>query len=406
MKFYRSICTLIVCSIGVLAHANAGWASQWDVAGQASLELRYFPYSAVHANQKNISISPSGTIEPELVFEWNGGSDRFTLIPFARVDADDSRRSHADLREASWLHIGSDWDLLIGVGKVFWGVTESVHLVDIVNQTDAVEDISGEKKLGQPMINFTIEKQWGVFNLIALPGFRARTFTADSARLHGPLPVDWSHATYESGKGERHIDWALRWSRAFGDVDVAISHFQGTSREALLSIQNRVGLVVLVPHYSQIGQTGLELQWTSENTLWKAEAISRSGHGKRFYATASGFEHTLYDVGESGVDVGLLMEYLSDNRDASFAPASGADHDLFAGARFVFNDTQDSTALVGGMYDLQNRATFINLEAEQRITDHLKAEINGRFFVNIPDNDPFTLIRSDDYVELKLNWFF
>jgi len=406
VKFHRSIYTLIVVSIGVLAHANASWAGQWDVAGQASLELRYFPYPAVHANQKNITFSPSATLEPEFVYEWNDGSDRFTLTPFARFDADDKRRSHADLREANWLHIGSDWDLLVGVGKVFWGVTESVHLVDIVNQTDTVEDISGEKKLGQPMINFTIEKQWGVFNIIALPGFRPRTFTADSARLHGPLPVDWSNESYESGKGKRHVDWAVRWSRVFGDVDVAISHFQGTSREALLSIQNRGGAPVIVPHYNQIAQTGLELQWTSENTLWKAEAISRSGHGKRFYATVSGFEHTVYNVGESGMDVGLLMEYLSDNRDARFAPVSGADNDLFAGARFVMNDTQDTTALVGGMYDLQNHAAFINLEAERRLTDHLKAEINGRFFVNVPDNDPFTLIRSDDYVELKLNWFF
>lgn len=406
MNFHHSLYTLIVVTIGVLAHANTSWAGDWDVAGQASLELRYFPYTAVHANQRNITVSPSGTIEPELVYEWNGGRDRFTLTPFARFDTDDHRRTHADLREVNWLHVGSDWDLLIGIGKVFWGVTESVHLVDIVNQTDAVEDISGEKKLGQPMINFTIEKQWGVFNVIALPGFRTRTFTSDSARLHGPLPVDWSNETYESSRGQRHIDWAVRWSRSFGDIDIAISHFQGTSREALLTLHNRGGVPVIVPHYSQIGQTGFELQWTTENTLWKAEAMSRSGHGKRFYATASGFEHTLYDVGESGVDVGLLMEYLSDNRDVRFAPASGADNDMFAGARFVLNDTQDTSALVGGIYDLQNHAVFVNLEAERRITDHLKVEINARFFVNVPDNDLFALIRSDDYVEMKLNCFF
>ncbi len=380
-------------------------AGDWDIAGQASLELRYFPYTKAYASQKNITASPSGTLMPEIVYEWGGGNDRLTLTPFARFDADDKHRTHADIREANWLHVGSNWDVVVGIGKVFWGVTESAHLVDIVNQTDALEDISGEEKLGQPMLNFTIEEEWGVLNLIGLPGFRPRAFSSDNARLHGPLATT-TDATYESGKGKRHIDWALRWSHVFGDVDVAISHFQGTSRDPLMQIQNRWGAPVIVPHYNQIGQTGLELQYTSENTLWKAETITRSGHGKRFYATAAGFEHSFYDVAGSGGDIGLLMEYLSDNRDPAFAPASGADNDLFVGARFVLNDTQDTTALMGGAYDLQQKTVFLNFEAERRITDHLKAQINGRFFLNVPDTDPLALVRNDDYIEAKLNWFF
>ena len=42
--------------------------------------------------------------------------------------------------------------LLVGAAKVFWGTAESRHLVDIINQTDAVEDIDEEDKLGQPMV--------------------------------------------------------------------------------------------------------------------------------------------------------------------------------------------------------------------------------------------------------------
>ena len=41
-----------------------------------------------------------------------------------------------------------DWSLSIGLGKVFWGVTEFNHLVDVINQTDLVEGIDGEAKLG------------------------------------------------------------------------------------------------------------------------------------------------------------------------------------------------------------------------------------------------------------------
>ena len=40
-----------------------------------------------------------------------------------------------------------------GVRRVFWGVAESNHLVDVINQTDAIENPDQEDKLGQPMLN-------------------------------------------------------------------------------------------------------------------------------------------------------------------------------------------------------------------------------------------------------------
>jgi len=380
-------------------------SGEWDVGGQSSLELRYFPYPTAYAGQKNMKLSPSGTIEPELIYELDG-SNRFTASPFARLDANDKRRTHVDLREFNWLHLGSSWDASMGIGKVFWGVTESVHLVDIINQTDLVEDISGEEKLGQPMVNVNIEQMWGTLSLFALPGFRPRTFTSDNARLHGPLAIDTANPQYESSKGKRHVDWAGRLAVTLGDLDISISHFQGTSREPRLLLKNRGGQDVLQPYYDQIGQTGLELQLTTENTLWKAESITRSGQGKRFYATVAGFEHTFYGVAESRADIGLLVEYMYDGRDPRFAPPSIANHDIFAGFRMALNDTQDTTALLGGSWDYRSDAGFVNLEAERRLTDHLKLEVKGRFFVHVPDGDPTAFIRNDDFLELKFRWYF
>jgi len=400
-----------ICTVLSLFMAGFVWtppwaeAAQWDISGQASLQTRYYPYSPAYPAQKKMTVSPSATLEPELVYEVDE-NNRFILTPFVRLDADDKRRTHVDLREFNWLYLGSSWDVSVGISKVFWGVTESTHLVDIINQTDSVEDISGEEKLGQPMVNVNIEQSWGTLSLFALPGFRIRTFTADDARLHGPIAIDAGNPSYESSKEERHIDWAARLSSTFGNLDVSISHFQGTSREARLLIQNRASQVVLVPHYDQIGQTGLELQLTTENTLWKAEGMTRTGHGKRFYAGVAGLEHTFYGVADSAADVGLLVEYLYDGRDSRFAPPSLADNDVFAGVRIAMNDTQDSAILFGGSWDYRSYAGFINLEAERRMTDHLKLEINGRFIVNAPDSDPIVTIKNDDFIELTLNYFF
>ena len=92
---------------------------------------------------------------PELYLEDAAGRS-LTFAPFFRYDNTDSRRTHADLREAYLLLFGEigegEWELRVGVDQVFWGVTESQHLVDIVNQVDFVEHPAGEAKLGQPMV--------------------------------------------------------------------------------------------------------------------------------------------------------------------------------------------------------------------------------------------------------------
>jgi len=54
----------------------------------------------------------------------------------------------------------------------FWGVTEFQHLVDIINQTDLVENIDTEDKLGQPMINLALINDWGTVDLFIMPYFR------------------------------------------------------------------------------------------------------------------------------------------------------------------------------------------------------------------------------------------
>jgi len=399
-------CGLVLLFLAMFIDPRWVSAGQWDIAGQASLQTRYFPHVPSYVTQKNVTLSGSVTLEPEFVYELDHGNNRFTVIPFMRVDSDDKQRSHADLREFSWLHLADSWDLSVGISKVYWGVTESVHLVDIINQTDAVESVTGEDKLGQPMVHANIEKMWGTLSLFVLPAFRERTFTANNARLHGPLTVDTANPSYESNRKKRHVDAAARIAMIFADLDVAVSYFQGTSREPRLLFQIRAGQGVLVPRYDQISQTGLELQLTTDNTSWKGEGIMRTGHGSRFYAGVAGFEHTLYAVGGSQTDIGVLVEYLYDGRDPRFAPPSIANHDVFAGLRLAMNDTQDTTMLLGGLWDHQTDAIFINVEAQRRMTDQLKLSLNARFFVNMTQVDPLFFVRNDDFMELNFQWYF
>ncbi len=385
---------------------RAAKVGNWDFSGSIGGELRTFPDDAAFPGQDDSTFSPSVLAQPELVYQSTDRRDRFTAALFGRWDADDDHRTHADIRELNWLHVGDRWDLRLGLGKVFWGVTESSHLVDIINQTDAVEDIDNEDKLGQPMINLNLERSWGTLGLFVLPGFRERTFPDDDARLRGALPIHGDDATYDSPAEDTHIDFALRWSHAVDGWDIGLAHFHGTSREPRLLPVVKPGVgTVLVPHYDQIDQTSLDLQLTRGAWLWKLEAMTRSGHGDRFAAFVGGFEHTLYQVFNSRADLGLLAEYLYDDRRGP-APGTANDDDAFLALRLASNDVQDTTILTGVIIDRETQATRFIIEAERRLGDSWKIELETRWFLNVPSDDPLAGIRNDDFITLRLTKFF
>lgn len=396
-----------IVAASLLLQSGAAIAGEWDFGGSAAMELQGYTQEQAYSNQDDSPLTYSPALEPEIIYEWGGGSERLTFVPFARWDSEDENRTHGDIRTASWLHIGEGWDLVVGLDRVFWGVTESRHLVDIVNQTDAVENLDGEDKLGQPMVNLNIESEWGDVSLFALPGFRERTFPANDARLSGPLPVTGG-ATYDSRAEDRRVDAAIRWSKTLGDWDIGLSHFSGTSREPrLVPGLDSAGQLVLVPHYDVIEQTGLDLQLTTERWLWKLEAINRAGHGDRFVAGVGGFEYSFYGVFGTVADLGLIGEYLYDGRDENGkAPYTTLQDDFFAGARLAFNDEQSTEILAGAIVDRDSGATLVSIEGSRRFSDRWKLELEGRFFTNIPQDDPLAAIASDDRITIRLGLYF
>jgi hypothetical protein len=382
--------------------ANADEAS-WDLGANVEMQSRFFTQDARWPGQESQAgqISVAATIE----LRWRNADDdqRASIIPYLRWDAEDEERSSLDLREAYWAWEAESFELLVGANTVFWGVTESVHLVDVLNQTDAVADIDGEDKLGQPMVNLAMQRDWGLLNFYVMPYFRERTFAGADGRLRTPLPVDTDRAQYESSAEEKHVDLALRYSHYVGDVDIGLSLFSGTSREPRL-LPDADG-TALLPHYDQINQFGVDLQYTHDAWLWKLESIVRDGYDDTFIAAVGGFEYTLYQVGESTADVGLLLEYQYDGR-GEFEPLTIADNDVFAGARLALNDTQDTAVLAGVGYDVDTNEMFVNVEAERRLGEDYVLELRARAFSGARQDNPTYTLSRDDYLQLQLSRYF
>lgn len=400
--------TFAACSLlFAIATAAPVSAQGFDFSGFVAGETRVFPEEAQFSEQRNSHISPSLVLQPEFRYRWNRRDDRLSFVPFLRLDAHDENRTHFDIRELSWYHAGDDWDTVLGISKVFWGVAESRHLVDIINQTDLVESPDQEDKLGQPMANLNLLRDWGTLSFFVLPGFRERTFPDDDARLRGALPIDDDDPSYESSAEEWHVDFALRYSHTIGDWDFGLAHFYGTSREPrLIPSVDADGNPFLQQRYDLIHQTSLDAQYTTGPWLLKLEALTRDGHdGDRFFAAVGGFEYTFFGAFESDADLGLLAEYLHDGRD-SRTPATPFEDDIFLGTRLALNDVEDTELLAGVILDLDQEERIFSVEFERRLSDNLNLEIEGQLFDNIDSNDLLSGFQDDSFLEVRLSWFF
>ncbi|MCB2261699.1 MAG: hypothetical protein LGR52_01975 [Candidatus Thiosymbion ectosymbiont of Robbea hypermnestra] len=383
-----------------LTFASAAYPVEWS--GNLAVETRFFPSTAQWPEQRNEGLSLS--FQPELRHRWRDGDRGLTFIPFFRVDSLDKERTHADIRELSYLHLTDGWEIRAGIDKVFWGVAESQHLVDIVNQTDLIENIDGEDKLGQPMLRVTRVLEQGALDLFLLPWFRERTFPGVTGRLRTPLVVDTDQARYESDREEGRPDYALRWSHTRGAVDLALSWFAGTAREPELIPGAKDGAPVLIPYYPLLRQAGLEFQYTGEAWLWKLEAVHRETEREKYRAAVGGFEYTFVGIRDTPLDLGLLAEYHYDSRRSR--ASSPLQDDLFIGARLTFNDAQSTEILVGGILDLHQGSRSFRLEASRRIGQSYKLAIEGQLFADIDPDDPLAAFATDDFIRIELIRYF
>jgi hypothetical protein len=376
-------------------------AGEWS--GQVGGEYRGFFEAPLFPEQHDSYFSAFA--QPEYRHAWDNDKQRIAFVAFGRVSQYDEARTHADIRELNWQKSGDGYEWRAGIHKVFWGVTESQHLVDIINQTDLVENPDGEDKLGQPMINLTLVRDWGTLDFFVLTGFRERTFPGREGRLRTALPVDTQQAVYESSRGRRRVDYALRWHQTLGDWEVGLAHFSGTSRDPrLLPGVGSDGMPALIPYYDVIDQTSLDAQVTKGAWLWKLETIRRSGQGPAYAALTAGFEYTLSGILDSGIDLGLLAEYLYDDRGAT--ATTPFQDDVFAGFRLAFNDVSSSEALLGIIVDRDSDARIVSLEMNRRFGKSTKLSLEARWFSGIPATDLLYSQRRDDYAQLELAYYF
>ena len=434
-------CAALVGALGALVvAADAGAESggfEPSFSGRFGLESRWYPQSPAHAGQR--SHATGFIAEPTLFLEDEEGTS-FTLTPFFRFDGADSRRTHADLREAYLLLFGElgegEWEARLGVDRVFWGVAELYNPVDIVNQADLVEHPDGKTKMGQPMAHLTFSGDWGTAEIFALPWHRERTYPGRHGRLRSGLVVDPDLVEYESGAEERRLDVAARYSHSFGLLDIGLSVFDGTSREPSLrpasprlvldptgapAVDPRTGTPILIPtalapYYPQIRQLGLDAQLTTDAALFKLEAIHRAGalnlptrtrpfgEEEDHVAFVVGGEFTIHSVFESAADLSLLGEWHRDDRGRR--STHQFQNDIFLAARLGLNDVEGTEITAAIVADTDYGSRTMSVEFTRRLSDEWSLRLETTAMLDLDEADPIRTTWRDSFIGAELTYSF
>ena len=374
-------------------------------AGEFAAGLQAFRKSGELPGQADGHLFPF--LEGKVRFDgfWNDGRDRITLQPYGRWDIR-TNRDLLDLQDGYYLHIADTWDMLLGVHTVFWGVTEARPLVNIINQVDGLGDIDDKNRLGQPMLNVNVvSPDYGTLSLYGLYGFREREFPTTRDRLRLPITIAEDQARFEKDGFSRHAAFALRYSHVIdlnpASLDLALSYFTGTGREPRLIPGNGV----LIPFYDTIRQVGLEGLFVLEDWQFKYEGIWRSQADEEFAAGSAGVEYTITDAFGTGTNIGLIGEYLFDNRSAAMPPTF-YDRNVFVGLRLTDNDLRNTRLLAGLTLSARDSENLFWLEFSRLLSDDLQLEVEARVFAGFERDDTGFDPGQDSYILTRFRRFF
>ena len=432
-----ALCALLALPLG---------AQALDLKTRIEAEGRWFHEAENADDDGPVLGSLAGTLE--LYQAWDGGRS-VTGELFYRYDENDDSRTHGDVRELYYQQSGDNFEFRAGARRVFWGVTESRHLVDIVNQSDFVENISNEQKLGQPMLSLAWIGELGTTEFFLMPYQRARTFPGEKGYPRFPVPVYEDEAQYESRDEQEHVDYAIRYNNSFGPVDLGIAWFDGTARDPRLQLcvptgaggqywssspdgptcppdavtvtqpppipppdpnwlaQTQAEIAAatgLVPFYDLWRQASIDAQYVTGSMAWKLEGVWRETLDEDTWGSVAGFEYTFGDVRGSGIDVGVLGEYLWDEKRDALNVLF--DDELFAGVRVALNDVAGTTLLVGVLAEREDGSRRrYGLEASGRLNDDWKLSAELRAFSKWP-NDNTAFLADQDFLTVTLERYF
>lgn len=423
-------------------------------SGQIDLGFRYYTQDGQYPGQASAGYYPFVGLELDGGIELDAGE---LVFQFSGLLDDANDRSIFNVQKAYYTNSFDGWDLVVGYNIENWGVSSGRSIVNVLNARDTTDQVGGSAFVGTPMINANFFTEIGTFSAYVLGGDVNNNFGDLATRQRGPVPTYGNFAAYET---DDELDFALRYSNFFslgaGSLDVGLSYYQGTNREAVdlpgcvrtsgvitaavcdqitaavranyegggstlaslaeiapfLVTNFGIGVALeapnamaLTPYYQDIRQWGLTAVYAQGNTQLRLEGFLRDTEYEDFMAAIIGGDHTFYDVAGTDGTLILALEYHYDDRSLR-QPGTVFDNDAFFGLNYSLNDTNDSRVEFGAFYDLDTSAQLFSLTMSRRIGDRMRAQISASHVEAADGRDPLAAVNRDTFFEFSLSTFF
>ena len=367
-------------------------------SGEISLIQEYFPHKGSGNEQKHYYTFLG--INPKSKLSDLPGNGSFQFAGYLNLDILNSKIRNGDIKELSYTTFDKDFEVKFGISEVFWGKTESFNPIDVINQRDISEDVTFKKKLGQPLVRFGLNQDFGLFEIYWLPYFRSRRFPEIINRLHTPYWVDWDNPIYESKNKDWH-NFALRGLHYFSNGEVAFHVFSGTSREPDFKFSDKTNSK-FIPIYNDMQQFGVEGEYIINGLRLKTEFAYRHFSQEEYLTSVSGLEYSIYNLNSTKSSITFLLEYLNDGRQAP--PLF--QNDIFFGMRFLVNDVSDTQISLGTFYDLEEPEYIISIIGSRKLYSDIILSVNANLYQSIQGSTPLSNLDSEDYIKVGLHYYY
>ena len=380
--------------------------NDWEINHEIVFEIREFHKQEAYSNQKN---TYSSYYKSELFITISDNSN-FISEPYFRYDHNDKNRTLFDLKVNKFTYFKDNYEIKFGIDEVFWGITESKNIVDIINSNDSTAGDLKEK-LGQPLLAYTFfSDNIGYMDFYYLPQLIKSSQISQEGRLRFSNPTENYGHIYSGGSGEKVPSWAFKWEKNIGISDFSIQGFRGNSRENSITPILEGTTIKYFPAYERISQLGTYAQLVSGPIIYKLEAIKRNGQKnsknirKNFFSYTFGIEYLYNRLFEKKWDISTFIEYSNDDRNNDSLDI--LQNDLFIAARLVFNDIEGTELTTSATFDLDGGGNTALTEFSSRLSENMRVTGLYQAYWSTNNKDILYSFRRDNYFGLKVVKYF
>lgn len=395
--------------------------AEFELSGHLDLDSQAY-ITAPDAKHKN-NLTATQTIE--LKYEKDEMSAYVKL--YAQEDyydfleqAQHNERTFARLDE---LYLKYDFDndsIQAGKSVKFWGALELRNIVDSFNPNDYRTDMFNQDKLGVWNLSYSHYTDSGELSLIVKlheQNHKMAEFTYVYYFLPAGIEYDEKLLSHDSNtrpsfyltySGSTETEYALDFAFIYENGYDSQRYFttNSTPISAPTKFQENAYIVDKFMTYNTL---------VVESTLIKLEALYAKVDGVKdigdYSHIALGVEHSLEDF-ENGATLGLITEYYrydtyEDEKYSDLELFETMQNDIFVGARYTFNNAEDSSIVGGVVADMEYAEQSYYAKFESRFIQEFKVALDY-YYINPSKSTQtaYALLGKHQRIGLNIAWYF